>query len=95
MTVQLTGVCRHCTVRIEAGETCDFCRRYTPTTTLLDTAVKVANQARQDVSDAIAALPTDAPLWSRVDLVAALGYLRLASVKITKAAERINESVTQ
>jgi len=119
MSVQLDRVCRHCTVRIESGDVCDFCASYIPPgehlhdpndprltcdqctayrpvitgTELLESAVTNATMAIEDATDALQAMPSDAPLWSSVDLTTAIGHLRLAVVKINKAAERINEAV--
>lgn len=64
-------------------------------TTLLDTAIKLATQAIEDAEDALDAMLDDAPVWAHVDLVTAIGHLRLAIGKLNQAAGRINEAVTR
>lgn len=48
-----------------------------------------ARQATEDLSDAIEALPTDAPLFAVVDAVVALAHLKLAVVTISKASDSL------
>lgn len=86
--VQLSGVCRHCTVRIESGDSCDFCRTYVPPATIqqrLDDAINRIDLLRADINTVIRELPSDAPMFAIVDIVNALWNLRNASVLLDKA----------
>lgn len=86
--VQLSGVCRHCTVRIESGNSCDFCRTYVPpanTQQRLDDAINRIDLVRADLNTVIRELPGDAPMFAIVDIVNALWNLRNASVLLDKA----------
>lgn len=59
---------------------------------LLDRAANMAELARIDGSAALQALPEGGPLFASVDLVAALGHLRLALRLIDRAAVAIERT---
>lgn len=67
---------------------CDVCRD--GAVRRLDAAVKLIDLARTEGNAVLCALPADAPLFSVVDLVSALGHLRQASVLIDSVAESLN-----
>lgn len=96
MTVPATGDrpvqtnCQHCTVPVDSGDVCSFCRSYEPPTELdglLAAAHTQARQAAEDLSDALAA--GDVPLLAAVDIVTARAHLIAAQRLIDAAATRI------
>lgn len=92
MTVPTTTKCRHCTVPVDHGDVCTFCATYTPPVTVaqhIDVLVKKVDLIRVDGNKVLRELPSSAPLWSVVDLVAALNHLRLAAVLLDRATDRI------
>jgi len=73
-----TNQCAHCTVPIPE----------TPAQHL-DVLVNKIDLIRHDGNEVLRALPTNAPLFGVVDVVVALGHLRLAAVALDKATDLI------
>lgn len=61
----------------------------------LDSAVNLTDLARTDLNAVLRTLPDDVPLFAVVDLVAALGHLRLAAIMIDRAADALNAEVAR
>lgn len=75
--------CRHCTVPVEEGDICTFCRSYTPPPTpgpaeLLGSAELLARRAAQDATAALDQLVDDALIFTAADIASAAAHLNTA-----------------
>ena len=106
MTVPTTGSapvppaaeCQHCTVPVTRGEVCAFCQSYTPPETIaqkIDVLVNRVGLLRTDGNEILRELPVDSPLFASVDLVRALGHLRMASVLLDTVSDALATAGTQ
>ena len=96
--------CIHCTIPVDGGELCQWCRAYSPlgdrqpdAVADLADAAKYATYGSENIDDVIRELPSDVPLFAVVDLVRARRHLLLAAHLITGAAEAVTkpEAVTR
>lgn len=90
--MSLQTQCEHCTIPTDGAAVCGFCSVYTPPATTaqrLDVAVNRIDLIRVDINTLLRELPTNAPLFGVVDIVAALGHLRQAAVLVDKAADQL------
>ncbi|WP_024445630.1 hypothetical protein [Mycolicibacterium iranicum] len=88
--------CKNCTVPTSAGsDVCGFCATYTPPASpaqQLDVAVNRIDLLRADGNAVLRELPQTAPLFAAVDLVRALGHLRMASVLIDGVSDALESA---
>lgn len=85
--------CRHCTVPVAIGDVCSFCDSYTPPETIaqqLDVIVNKIDLVRADGNTVLQSLPREVGLFTVVDLVGALGYLRQAAVLIDRVSDALD-----
>ena len=99
MTVQPTAECTRCTVPTSDGQNvCPFCATYTPPATpaqQLDVAVNRIDLLRADGNEILRRLPADAPLFATVDLVRALGHLRMASILFDGVSDALEAAAVE
>lgn len=84
--------CRHCTVRTNGTDTCNFCQNYTPPETIaqrLDVLVNRVDIMRHDLNETLRELPADAPLMAVVDVVTGLGHLKRVAVALDRATDAL------
>lgn len=84
--------CKHCTVPVDSGDTCQFCATYVPPATVaqqLDVAVNRIDLLRHDLNAVLGALPADAPLFACADLTTGICHLKRASVALDRAAAQL------
>jgi hypothetical protein len=55
----------------------------------LDSSVNMVDLARTDINRVLQTLPADTPLFSCVDLVTAVGYLKQAAILIDRVADQL------
>lgn len=90
--------CASCTVPVPSGDTCAFCATYTPPATpaqQLDVAANRIDLLRADGNEILRRLPADAPLFATVDLVRALGHLRMASILFDGVSDALEAAAVQ
>ena len=89
----MTQPCIHCTVPVDVGNVCTFCKHYTPPpVSELPNLASMAAEMAEIFSRAVSRTSDHAPLFAVVDMTAAVAHCRQAARLLSRAAARINQA---